>query len=150
MIIEGETGVGKTALVEMLSKLWNQSLLNQWRKKKDQILEFMRRKLGDLTNSDATDDYMVRTEQYEISTVYILCHYFLCIVISSLGCEATFKPYLIHVVGLTFKLNAVGLRHNMHYYSKCVERLMTRNVFRKTKLRSLSGSLTCSIPYRKA
>jgi len=27
VIIKGETGVGKTALVEMLSKLWNYSLL---------------------------------------------------------------------------------------------------------------------------
>ena len=60
MIIEGETGVGKTALVEMLSKLWNQSLLNQWRREKDQILDFMRRRLGDLTNTDAMEDYMVR------------------------------------------------------------------------------------------
>ena len=60
MIIEGETGVGKTALVEMLSKLWNQSLLNQWRREKDQILDFMRRELGDLTNTDTMEDYMVR------------------------------------------------------------------------------------------
>lgn len=59
MIIEGETGVGKTALVEMLSKLWNQSLLNQWRRQKDQILDFMRRKLGDLTVDETMDDYMV-------------------------------------------------------------------------------------------
>ena len=60
MIIEGETGVGKTALVEMLSKLWNQSLLDQWRKQKDQILDLLRRKLGDLTVDKAMDDdYMV-------------------------------------------------------------------------------------------
>ena len=51
--------MGKTALVEMLSKLWNQSLLNQWRRQKDQILEFMRRKLGDLTVDETMDDYMV-------------------------------------------------------------------------------------------
>ena len=58
VVIEGETGVGKTALMEMLSKLWNQSLLIQWKRKKDQILDFMRGKLGDLTVDD-TDDYMV-------------------------------------------------------------------------------------------
>lgn len=51
--------MGKTALVEMLSKLWNQSLLNQWRRQKDQILDFMRRKLGDLTMDETVDDYMV-------------------------------------------------------------------------------------------
>ena len=51
--------MGKTALVEMLSKLWNQSLLNQWRRQKDQILDFIRRKLGDLTVNETMDDYMV-------------------------------------------------------------------------------------------
>ena len=30
VIIEGETGVGKTALIEMLSKLWNFSLSKNW------------------------------------------------------------------------------------------------------------------------
>ena len=38
MIIEGETGVGKTALVEMLSILWNQSLLGDWRLLRDRVL----------------------------------------------------------------------------------------------------------------
>ena len=59
MIIEGETGVGKTALVEMLSKLWNQSLLNQWTRQKDQILDFIRHKLGDMTADETVDDFMV-------------------------------------------------------------------------------------------
>ena len=59
MVIEGETGVGKTALVEMLSKLWNQSLLIQWKRQKDQILDFMRQRLGDLTIDETMDDYMV-------------------------------------------------------------------------------------------
>ena len=59
MVIEGETGVGKTALVEMLSKLWNQSLLIQWKRQKDQILDFMRRRLGDLTVDETMDEYMV-------------------------------------------------------------------------------------------
>lgn len=38
VIIEGETGVGKTALVEMLSKLWNHSLLLEWRSRIHQFL----------------------------------------------------------------------------------------------------------------
>ena len=59
VIIEGETGVGKTALVEMLSKLWNQGILDQWRRQKDQILDLLRRKLGDLAVDKAMDDYMV-------------------------------------------------------------------------------------------
>ena len=40
VIIEGETGVGKTALVEMLSKLWNQSLLHEWKNCQSQLLDF--------------------------------------------------------------------------------------------------------------
>ena len=32
VIIEGETGVGKTALLEMLSLLWNASLMDEHRK----------------------------------------------------------------------------------------------------------------------
>ena len=30
VIIEGETGVGKTFLVEMMADLWNSSLLSKW------------------------------------------------------------------------------------------------------------------------
>ena len=41
VIIEGETGVGKTALVEMLSKLWNYPQSNVLRKNKDDILTFL-------------------------------------------------------------------------------------------------------------
>lgn len=49
VIIEGETGVGKTAIVEMLSKLWNQSLLTEWHKCKDRILDFLKKKLGNVS-----------------------------------------------------------------------------------------------------
>lgn len=38
VILEGETGVGKTALVEMLSVLWNESLLGEWRLLRDRVL----------------------------------------------------------------------------------------------------------------
>lgn len=48
VIIEGETGVGKTALVEMLSKLWNQSLLLEWKKLRDRLIEFFQRRLGEI------------------------------------------------------------------------------------------------------
>ena len=58
VIIEGETGVGKTALVEMLSKLWNHALLVQWKRQRDRLLDFMRRKLGDIS-IDVSDNYQV-------------------------------------------------------------------------------------------
>lgn len=45
VIIEGETGVGKTALIEVLSKLWNSAHLNVWNKTRDTILDFMQRKM---------------------------------------------------------------------------------------------------------
>ena len=56
VIIEGETGVGKTALVEMLSKLWNYALLVQWNNQCSRLLDFMRRKLGDIS-VDVSDNY---------------------------------------------------------------------------------------------
>ena len=46
VIIEGETGVGKTFLVEMLSKLWNQSHLLNWKTKKEGLLEFFKDELA--------------------------------------------------------------------------------------------------------
>lgn len=45
VIIEGETGVGKTALIEMLSKLWNYSLIKNWTLFKDRVLDFIKLKL---------------------------------------------------------------------------------------------------------
>ena len=56
VIIEGETGVGKTALVEMLSKLWNYATLVQWNKQCSRLLDFMRRKLGDIS-VDVSNSY---------------------------------------------------------------------------------------------
>ena len=58
VIIEGETGVGKTALVEMLSKLWNHSQLQDWMKTKSRILEFLQRSLGDIP-TDSSKSYPV-------------------------------------------------------------------------------------------
>ena len=58
VIIEGETGVGKTALVEMLSKLWNQSLLLEWKKQKGRLLDFFLKKLGDIDT--ISENYQVQ------------------------------------------------------------------------------------------
>jgi len=38
VIIEGETGVGKTALINMLSKLWNHALNDEWKTIKGRIV----------------------------------------------------------------------------------------------------------------
>ena len=45
VVIEGETGVGKTALMDMLRKLWNVSLLTEWNRKKDALFDMMRRQI---------------------------------------------------------------------------------------------------------
>ena len=58
VIIEGETGVGKTALLEMLSKLWNQSLLLEWNRQRGRLLDFIREKLGAIT-TDVSENYQV-------------------------------------------------------------------------------------------
>ena len=44
VIIEGETGVGKTSLINMLSKLWNHALISEWRVVKGRIIELLYQK----------------------------------------------------------------------------------------------------------
>lgn len=46
VIIEGETGVGKTALIEMMSKLWNYSILKDWIREKTRLWDFIKAKLS--------------------------------------------------------------------------------------------------------
>lgn len=46
VIIEGETGVGKTALVEMLSKLWNCSLTQTWKTERSRMVDFINSKIN--------------------------------------------------------------------------------------------------------
>ena len=52
VIIEGETGVGKTALVEVLSKLWNHSLHFEWLREQERLKDF-------IDDKDLTKDYEV-------------------------------------------------------------------------------------------
>ena len=59
VVIEGETGVGKTALVEMLSKLWNQSLFLEWTKQKNRLLDIFADKLEEICNEGITEDNQV-------------------------------------------------------------------------------------------
>ena len=49
VIIEGETGVGKTALVEMLSKLWNYSLSTEWILQRSRIVDSLVDKIKGIT-----------------------------------------------------------------------------------------------------
>ena len=42
VIIEGETGVGKTFLIDMLSKLWNYSLYKYWSLYTDRMMDFLK------------------------------------------------------------------------------------------------------------
>ena len=56
VIINGETGVGKTALVNMLSLLWSHSVIHLWERERDSIEDTIRRMLGDL-NADSLDNY---------------------------------------------------------------------------------------------
>ena len=42
VIIEGETGVGKTFLIEMLSKLWNYSLYKHWSLYTERMMDFIK------------------------------------------------------------------------------------------------------------
>ena len=53
VLIEGETGVGKTKLVEMLSKLWNQSLLMELRKQVDRVIDFLKKTVSTIEGLDA-------------------------------------------------------------------------------------------------
>jgi len=42
----------------MLSKLWNHALLVQWKRQRSRLLDFMRRKLGEIS-VEASDNYEV-------------------------------------------------------------------------------------------
>ncbi len=45
VILEGETGVGKTALLEMLRSLWNQSLFSKWHLEQSRLMDHLRRQV---------------------------------------------------------------------------------------------------------
>ena len=42
VIIQGETGVGKTALLKMISDLWNQSFVIEWSKEKGRLSDILK------------------------------------------------------------------------------------------------------------
>lgn len=59
VVIEGETGVGKTALIEMLSKLWNEALILKWRRRLSMMFDFLLKKLGDMPDTAVSPTYQV-------------------------------------------------------------------------------------------
>ena len=59
VIIEGETGVGKTALLEMLSKLWNQSLLMKWKLQCSRLHDLFSQQISEIYKDNVDDDYQV-------------------------------------------------------------------------------------------
>ena len=48
VILEGETGVGKTALLKMLSVLWNTRFSRGYRLAAEDISDEIRRRFGDI------------------------------------------------------------------------------------------------------
>lgn len=42
VIIQGETGVGKTALLKMISDLWNQSFVLEWSKERGRLCDILK------------------------------------------------------------------------------------------------------------
>ena len=40
IVIEGETGVGKTCLLEMLSALWNASMKNHYKRQREIVMVY--------------------------------------------------------------------------------------------------------------
>lgn len=45
VILEGETGVGKTALVKMLSELWNYAWETEWKLRRSRIIDLLKNKI---------------------------------------------------------------------------------------------------------
>ena len=83
VIIEGETGVGKTALLEMLSKLWNHSMLLEWKRQRSRLLDFIREKLGAIA-ADVSENYQVYFNSFV-----------LCFFLPFLSASSSFLPLLL-------------------------------------------------------
>ena len=65
VIIEGETGVGKTALINMLSKLWNYVLTDKFKSLKEWIRDLL------LSKSSSMYNVMVITWARSIWLIYM-------------------------------------------------------------------------------
>eukprot|EP00731_Ephydatia_muelleri_P036542 Em0275g1a len=58
VIIEGETGVGKTALIEVLSKLWNCAIVQVFEKTKKDVIFYLQQALGELEVYENIETYI--------------------------------------------------------------------------------------------
>ncbi len=67
VIIKGETGVGKTALVDMLSQLWNNALLHIWNNERGRIIDAIR-DLMSVRVEDSLENYQTCLEIVEAIT----------------------------------------------------------------------------------
>ncbi len=65
VIIEGETGVGKTKLIEMLSKLWNRSHLLEWKKVRRLLLESIKDGFNEIVKEEISKDEIRKEEILE-------------------------------------------------------------------------------------
>lgn len=72
VIIEGETGVGKTFLVEMLSKLWNQSHLLKWNTQRSSLHEFFQRELNVDTESEDYQVIIINLLEFDTNLFFLL------------------------------------------------------------------------------
>lgn len=61
VIIKGETGVGKTALIDMLSQLWNNALLHLWNTERSKIIDAIR-DLMSIRVEDSLENYQACLE----------------------------------------------------------------------------------------
>ena len=61
VIIKGETGVGKTALVDMLSQLWNNALLHIWTNERGRIIDAIR-DLMSINVEESLENYQILLE----------------------------------------------------------------------------------------
>ena len=64
VILEGETGVGKTALVEMLSDLWIQSLILKFSKRKSSLIQDIHSELNKINNEEVSEYNFIRMNYY--------------------------------------------------------------------------------------
>ena len=66
VIIKGETGVGKTTLVNMLTRLWNHSLLHLWEREKERIIDTISQMLSGLP-AESLDQALIKQTMQSIA-----------------------------------------------------------------------------------
>ena len=70
IIIQGETGVGKTALLKMLSVLWNHSFKTEWNTARSRLCDFLKSQTW-IVNINA-DQYRVRNVNVDHTVLFCI------------------------------------------------------------------------------